>query len=350
MSSGTLTKNNPSFAERVIQATLAQGQFEKLLPAQLRPMAERFLASAKLYIATCNHRDKLAECTVGSIVTCVLNAAKFGLLLDGKQAHAVPFNTKVKDANGKERWENQAQFIPDYKGLVGAIRRLKIVADAEANHVHENDTFYRRMKNGKWDVEYEPALTNRGEYLGTFATLLLLDGRCLVTYMDYEEIDAIRERSKAKDFGPWKTDPGEMRKKTVIKRALKLYADDPEVSELISADNEVDGIVLDQAPVKPRGIQRAEPLRLSEPIDAVDFTQTSEQREPVEVERPKEERKPQRQEQAKPIGEEFLAMFAHCKDAAQCEQTKREALADDPTLEMATDFERAYKQKIKEVS
>lgn len=347
MNTNAIAKNQPSFAERVVQATLAQGQFEKLLPAQLRPMAERFLSTAKLYIATCNHREKLAKCTVASIVTCILNAAKFGLLLDGKQAHAVPFNTKVKGDGGKETWESQAQFIPDYKGLVGAIRRLKIVADAEAHHVYENDTFYRRMKNGKWDMEYEPALSNRGEYLGTFATLLLHDGRCLVTYMDYEEIEAIRQRSKSKDDGPWVTDTGEMRKKTVIKRALKLYADDPEVSELMTLDNEADGITLEQPPEKPRGIRQAEPLRLNETINAVDFTQAIEKPEPIPV-----KAKPEQKQEAKErtIAEEFISMFAHCKTVAQCEETRQELMGSDPTLEMATDFERAYKQKVKEVS
>ena len=335
------------FSQRVIDAVQGTNEFAGTLPRQYRSMSERFLKTARLYIATCNHRDKLQKCTIGSVVTSILQAAKYGILIDGKQGHLVPFNTKVKDADGKERWESLAQFMPDYKGLINTAKRCGIIVDAYAEHVHEFDTFHRKMINGVWSCEYEPANEDRGQYFGTFAMLLFPDGRFKVEYMCEEEINEIRERSKSKDNGPWVDSFGEMARKTVIKRALKTYLDDPELMELMGYDDEVAGIeTIDTTATPVKGIRKSAPLAITASDESVSFSEMQEQREQVPVEQSK--RKQERQEQ-KAIDPIFVSMFAHCKDAAQCEQTRAEALVDDPTLEMATDFERAYKQKIKEV-
>jgi recombinational DNA repair protein RecT len=62
--------------------------------------------------------------------------------------------------------------------------------------------------------------------------------------MDILELNRIRQKSKAKDSGPWVTDTNEMRKKTVLKRALKLYCDDPGLTRALEFDDveyETDG-------------------------------------------------------------------------------------------------------------
>ena len=59
-------------------------------------------------------------------------------------------------------------------------------------------------------------------------------------WMDMQDLDAIRARSQSWKYGggPWKTDDGEMRKKTVIRRVMKMYTDDqPQVAKMLEIDD-----------------------------------------------------------------------------------------------------------------
>jgi recombination protein RecT len=212
--------------------------FETMLPAPYRAMGSRFLARAKLYIS---RRPELQECSVPSLVQCVLSAAEYGHSLDGRMAHAVKFNVKKKDANGKEHWVSEAVYMPDYKGLLDMARRHNCIKDGYAEHVHENDVFEYEIDNGKYHHRWKPDLRDRGTYIGTFCLLVFHDGNYKVEYMTEAEVESVRQRSKAKDSGPWVTDRGQMAKKTVIKRALKLYIADPEISELLDRDDRASG-------------------------------------------------------------------------------------------------------------
>jgi len=147
----------------------------------------------------------------------------------------------------------------------------------------------------------------------------------------------------------WQKDPAGMIVKCAEASCLRkafpsqlggmMLRDEMEVNEMAN--------IIEVKASKPTGVRKSAPLAITASDESVSFSEMQEQREQVPVEQPK--RKQERQEQAKAIDPIFVSMFAHCKDAAQCEQTRSEALVDDPTLETATDFERAYKQRIKEV-
>lgn len=224
----------PSVPERVIAAVEKMEVFETMLPACYRPMAARFLARAKLYIS---RKPELHRCTVGSLVQCVLSAAEQGHCLDGRMAHAVAFNNKKKDPDsGKETWVSEATYMPDYKGIIDVCRRHNAIVDAYPEQVYANDEFVYYIENGQYHHRWKPAMGDRGEYLGAFC-VVLLEGRFKVVFMSKEELDHVRNKSKAKDSGPWKTDTSEMQKKTVVKRALKLYVTDPDVADLLDRDD-----------------------------------------------------------------------------------------------------------------
>jgi phage RecT family recombinase len=334
---------SPSYSERVISAVQGMEQFQALLPRQTKPMADRFLNTARLYIATCNHRDTLAKCTVASTVMAILEGAKRGLLIDGKQAHIVPFNTKVKDADGKERWENVATFMPGYLGLCNSAKRSGMITDVEAHCVFEHDDYSYEMVNGKWSMRFKPA-KQRGDLVGCFAIVLLPDERFKVEYMSVEEIDHIRAMSKSKDSPAWKEWFTEMARKCAIKRALKLHCDDPELLELMELDNRIEGVIDTTATTveRPKGIRKAEPLKLehelSTPVDYQEQIDTQPQGDPVEASKSE-----QPKEQA--AATDCSHMFAHCDSLVSLEKTKAEYLLDDPTITMVDGFEAAYKQR-----
>lgn len=214
-------------------------RIETLLPSNMRGQAERL---AKRAVMTLNRKaDQYATVSAASFVRCVLEAAELGLAIDGRLAHAVVFNNKVKE-NGREVWRNEAQLMVDYKGLIAVARRTNSIHDCYARLVYENDGFRMWEEDGRQHYTREETLSNRGRLLGAYAVVLLTPNDFRIEYMNNEEIDAIRARSKSwkggAGFGPWKTDDGEMRKKTVIRRALKTYIDDPAFTRALEIDDQ----------------------------------------------------------------------------------------------------------------
>ena len=64
------------------------------------------------------------------------------------------------------------------------------------------------------------------------------DGSQLIgcDYMSRAEVERIRARSKARDFGPWKTDYIAMAEKTLIRRAARWLPMSVEARAAIAAD------------------------------------------------------------------------------------------------------------------
>lgn len=240
-------------SQRVVDMVSKSGLFENALPEAYKPHAERFKARARIYIG---RKQELQKCTPSSLCQCVLSAAEFGLALDGRMAHAVAFNCKVKDdrgkpvlVNGSEQWESIATFMPSYFGIIDVCRRHRSIVDAIAELVCENDTFEYYMENARYHFRWQRAMSNRGKVIGAFAQLLFGDDRYRIVYMDDAEITHVRNKSKAAKDGPWVTDTDEMRKKTVLKRALKTYITDPESLDLIDLDDRSSGYIDDGKPV-----------------------------------------------------------------------------------------------------
>jgi recombination protein RecT len=261
-----------TLSEGVIDMVQKSSSYEGLLPAQYRPVADRMLKRAQLYIQT---KPELHECTPISLMQCILQAGSNGHSLDGKMAHAVVFSCKKKDANGNDRWVKEAVYMPDYKGIVDVARRHGVIKDCYAKHVFANDLFEFGIVNGTQAMKHIPALLEEpGEYRGTYAVIIHEDGRIMLDWMNKVEIEAVRKKSKAANNGPWVTDWPEMAKKTVIRRNLKLYATDPELAALFDADDEAVGYDFAEAQnkigdeTKPRTIkqltEKLAPKRLAE--------------------------------------------------------------------------------------
>lgn len=242
-------EQSKSLAQRVIEA-VPFDTFVAMLPAPYRPMANRMLLRAQLYI---KKSKDLQECTLPSLVQCILDAGQSGFCLDGKMAHAVKFNTKISKKGEPDRWAAIATYMPDFKGLVDMARRHGQIIECHCHHRHQNDAFSYRFTGGKWEFDFEPMISGpRGLYLGTWCALNLPSGQIAFEYMEREEIEHIRHKSKAKDSGPWVTDWPEMAKKTVIRRTLKRFATDPELADLLDRDDAAMGIIDEIADTEDR--------------------------------------------------------------------------------------------------
>ncbi len=217
----------------VIQSEKIQEQLIAALPRHYTP--DQFTTIVRTQI---NRNPKLAECDQGSFLTAMITAAQMGIAPDGRNGHLIP------RYNGKAQ-RMECTFQPDYKGLVGLVRKNENVADIYAEVVYENDTFKVTKGLHRDLIHEQDPKAARGEAIGAYAVIAYKDGTHSWEWMPRADIENVRNRSDSwkahvsKGYDtPWKTDEGEMMKKTVLKRLIKLADISQETSDRIAADPE----------------------------------------------------------------------------------------------------------------
>lgn len=245
----------PSQRYRVVDDALMArvSKVEELLPDQLKGQGARLVKRAML---TFSRKPELERCSPASFIRCVLEAAELGLAIDGKLAHAVPFKT-------------EAQLIVDYKGLIAVARRGGLIADCRSDVIREGDEFRAVRENEKDLLHHERRLTGGPQkVLGAYALLSLSGGLTHFELMDVADLDRIRRKSKAANNGPWVSDTNEMYRKTVVKRALKYFSEDPAMVRALEIDDreyeEPETPATNGAATLPQGRQS---LRAPAPVD-----------------------------------------------------------------------------------
>jgi recombination protein RecT len=210
---------------KTIKATLSGETMRKnlmnVLPKHIS--AERMI---QISITAITKQPALLQCDPATIYKCVMDAAQLGLVTDGVlgEAYLIPYNSK----KGKV-----CQMIPGYRGMMKLAVRSGKVSHIYAENVYDNDQFnIERGLDPK--LQHIPTIKGeRGEYIGSYAVAFLVDKDQPPAweFMRADEVDAIRQRSKAKDNGPWVTDIGEMRKKTAVRRLCKFLPMSPEAQD-----------------------------------------------------------------------------------------------------------------------
>jgi len=200
---------------------------------------DRFLKSAFLAIA---RASKLQQCSPESVFTAIVNGAELGLDFTPAKGHAylVPFwNTKKRCM--------EAQFMPGYRGFVELARRSGDVKMVYAHNVYENDVFDLEYGTNS-RIVHKPCINkDRGKWIGAYAVVCYDENYKDFLYMDNDSLDGIKKRTKSKDekgnvTGPWATDEGEMRKKTVMRRIAKVRPLSPDLEKAIEFDNKASGL------------------------------------------------------------------------------------------------------------
>ena len=183
-------------------------------------MSDRFLQIA---VNATVSNPALMRCTKESFVMCLMKLAPTGLMPDGRNAHIIPYG-------------QVATLVIDYKGFVDLAMACPKVSKVEAFIVYENDIC--TMVDGVIHHEVPSPFADRGKMIGAYAVCQFTDGTKKFEPMSKAQIDAVRERSKAKNNGPWVTDYEEMAKKTVFKRLQKWLPVTPRLRAAIDIDNE----------------------------------------------------------------------------------------------------------------
>jgi recombination protein RecT len=181
-----------------------------------------FEAEAGFAIQVLQQNDyalKIAMENRQSVINAVTNVAAIGVSLNPakKQAYLVPRDGKIC-------------LDISYMGLLDLAIQSGSIRWGQSELVYEKDVFTLRGFDRAPDHDRNPFAQDRGPIVGVYVVIKTRDGDYLTTTMTLAEVYAIRDRSSAwrawtekKKKCPWVTDEGEMIKKTVIKRAYKMW-------------------------------------------------------------------------------------------------------------------------------
>lgn len=190
---------------------------------------EREAGFAIQVLGASDYAMNIARSNPQSVRSAITNIAAIGISLNPakKQAYLVPRDGKIC-------------LDLSYMGLMDLAIAAGSILWGQAELVCANDGFTLNGFDKPPTHARNPFGADRGEVVGVYVVVKTPDGDYLTTTMSAEDVYAIRNRSSAwkafvekKKTCPWVTDPGEMMKKTVIKRAYKMWPKTERLAEAI---------------------------------------------------------------------------------------------------------------------
>lgn len=196
-----------------------------------------------------------------SLLEAITSVARIGISLNPALAHAYLVPRKIK---------GQPAIVLDisYRGLCRIAVDSNCVRFVQAIIVRRSDDFKKVGIDKEPIHTYDPMKSDdeRGEITGVYCVAKTIHGDYLTEVMNIGQIENIMKRSEAykSNSGPWKTDFEEMAKKTVIKRASKLWpVGDGKFHQAVESINQHEGIDFEQEK-KSRAINEDELAHLRE--------------------------------------------------------------------------------------
>lgn len=217
---------DPSSLKALFDSNAIKQRLAEVVPKHVTP--ERLL---KVALSSVLKTPALMQCTQQSLVQALIQLGEVGLEPGGGLglAYLVPYKMK----NGT----TVAQAIIGYRGYIHLARRSGELESVSARVVHAKDRFNAVFGLNE-QLEHVPSEEpDAGKPRLVYCVAKFKDGGHHIEVMTWAEVQKIRQRSKAKDSGPWVTDPEEMAKKTVVRRAQKYW---PLASEDMARANEID--------------------------------------------------------------------------------------------------------------
>jgi len=247
-------------------------QFTAALPPHIS--VEKF---QRVAITAIQQAPALLQADRTSLFQSCIRAAQDGLLPDGREAALVVFGKQV-------------QYMPMVAGVLKKVRNSGELSTIAAHVVYEGDDFTYELGDSE-RIVHRPTLQKRGKPIAVYAVAHLKDGSVQREVMSVEEVEEVRNVSRAKNAGPWQTWWSEMARKTVLRRLSKYLpqsTDRDGLSEVLERDEplwspeEGAGPVID-ATEEPAPAKRGRPKKRIEqaiedttPAEPVDETPDAE--------------------------------------------------------------------------
>lgn len=191
----------------------------------------------------------IEKCDPLNVARTLLKGAFLGLDFFNKECYVIVYNQKQKD----ETWKPTPNFQTDYKGEKKLAKKYGVPKpkDIYAKLIREGDEFHEEVKDGKQIVNFKPKTLNDGAIIGAFAVAYFEDETMIYEVMTKKEIDHIMNTfSKQKVKQVWIDNPGEMSKKSVLRRLCKHIEKDFDSIEQTKAFEEGSHVEFNNEPKK----------------------------------------------------------------------------------------------------
>jgi recombination protein RecT len=262
MTKTTSTQNNEDLAvqlsaknKNVNNALVVQHHLRAWKDTHIKTL-EKFLRgrrdeAERLYLAfshSVQRSTDLLECTKESLTTALLLCAQLGL-------YPGPFHEAAITWRRNKNGEKEAQFMPQYQGLVKLGKQTGFLRAANTNVVYEGD-YFEYSEGTELFLKYKKSLKqDRGDRIAVYGVLYLPDEAHEMRIMTPAEIAAIKARSDAgkRGYGPWATDEDAMWMKTVIRQLCKFIPKQgfagERLAQAIEIDDDIENPNLKQTPI-----------------------------------------------------------------------------------------------------
>lgn len=180
----------------------------------------------------------LAACSLKSKLIALNCCAMLGLVPDAALGHVylVPFNNRKTGTS-------EVNPIIGYRGLIELARRSGYLTAVQCREVYENDEFDHDMGTREQILHRSwraVGQTTPGPLVAAYCIATLSSGEKQHEVMYRDEIESIRQRSKAGKYGPWQTDYAMMCRKTVLRRAAKTWPLSAELARAVEMDERIE--------------------------------------------------------------------------------------------------------------
>jgi recombination protein RecT len=204
------------------------GELQRAVPKHLT--GERIARIALTSLRTTRHLD---ECTVDSFAGALMSCAQLGLEPGGAagEAYLIPFFNR-------ELGRYEVQLVIGYQGMVKLFWQSPVARHLDAQVVYENDHFEYAYGLDPVLV-HRPALADRGRPVAYYAVASMTNGGSAFVVLSPSDVERIRQRAKAKNGGPWRTDYDAMAKKTCIRQLFKMLPKSAELARAVAHDETV---------------------------------------------------------------------------------------------------------------
>lgn len=180
---------------------------------------------------------QLEECTVPSFLGCVIQCAQLGLEPATPLGHAylIPFRNRKMGTM-------ECTLIIGYRGMIELARRTGMVTNVYAYAAREGDDF-RFQLGTKRMVHHVPSSNPDREdrpLTHVYAVASIKDGEPEFQVLTRAQIEKRRDRSRAKNAGPWITDYEAMCLKTGVRALAPWIPQSAEFARAVALDEAAD--------------------------------------------------------------------------------------------------------------
>jgi len=226
-----------------------------LLPPDL-PL-ERFYANVTNALSS---NPALLDCEAQSIVQACMKAAYDGLRIDGREAVIVGREMTYDKNKASERKVKLAHYMPMAFGLIQQVLRGGEVKSIVADVIRANDEYHVQRGTAP-GIHHIPKLDGpRGDIIAAYSVATWASGAMTFELLTKEDLGAIQGASQTDMV--WKRWPGEMSKKSAIRRHRKTLPLGNR--DIVIRDAEADALFPEMQPGQeslPAPAQTARPTR-----------------------------------------------------------------------------------------